>query len=267
MNQDKVKETLLALEEPEFEFQVIFSGKKSRKVHGLYKCDTREIIIHNRNFEAGTAKGDNLLLYTALHEYAHHLHACSLGGTLPSRAHTAEFRAILHRLLEKAEASGVYRNVFDDGGELARITAVIKDKYLKENGAMLKELGAQLLRARELCEAAGGRFEDYLDRSLCIPRNAANAAIRMHEYDIAPEVGPDNMRFLAGIRDGEQRQTAEAALLDGNSPDKVRMMLGPRKTEADPVKELEKEKQRLQRTIASLNKRLEEVEEQLKAVG
>ncbi|MDR1785073.1 MAG: hypothetical protein LBR23_01220, partial [Spirochaetaceae bacterium] len=259
-----VKEKLLALEEPELEFSVIFSGKKSKKVNGLYKSNTREIIIHNRNFEAGSPEGDNLLLYTAIHEYAHHLHACSRGGTLPARAHNAEFRAILHGLLEKAESLGLYRNVFAGSGELSKLTGIIREKYLKENGELLKDLGAQLLKARELCEAAGGRFEDYLDRSLCIPRSAANLAIRMHQYNLDPRTGPDNMRFLAGIRNEDDRQAAEAALIKGSSPDKVKIALRSQKSAQDPVKELEREKQRLERTIASLTNRLEEVEEKLK---
>jgi len=265
MNQDQVKEKLLSLEEPTLDFQVVFSGKKSQKVNGLYRSDTREILIHNRNFETGTPRGDNLLLYTAIHEYAHHLHACARGGTLPSRAHTAEFRAILHRLLEKAESLGVYKNVFDDEGELSKLTETIREKYLRENGELLKGLGSHLLKARQLCEAAGGRFEDYLDRSLCIPRTAANMAIKMYQFNIDARTGPDNMRFLAGIRDDEERQAAEKALLDGNSPDKVKMALRSQTAPRDPVKELEKEKQRLERTIAALTKRLEEVEEKLNA--
>jgi hypothetical protein len=90
MNQEKIKEKLLAIEDAKLEFSLIFSGKKSRKVNGLYKPDTREIILHNRNF-AQDATGDNLLLYTAIHEYAHHLHDCSRGGTLSPRAHSSEF--------------------------------------------------------------------------------------------------------------------------------------------------------------------------------
>ena len=88
MNQDQVKEKLLAIEDAPLEFSVIFSGKRSKKVNGLYKPDTREILIHNKNFQGGsggekaqgaTATADNLLIYTAIHEYAHHLHACARG--------------------------------------------------------------------------------------------------------------------------------------------------------------------------------------------
>ena len=266
MNQDLVKQKLLAIEDAPMEFSVIFSGKKSGKVNGLYKVDSREIIIHNRNFEQGKT-GDNLLLYTAIHEYAHHLHACSQGGDLPSRAHTSEFWAIFHALLEKAEAKKVYVDVFAGSPELAALTETIRKKFLRENGALVKEMGRHLLKAHELCTAIGVRFEDYVDRMLRIPRTAANMAIKMFEYDLNPEVGADNMRFLAGIRDADDRQAAETALIKGKSPDSVKTAIrqknNPELAE-EPKLRLEKEKIRLERTIETLTKRLEEVKKELR---
>jgi len=264
MNQDQVKQKLLAIEDAPLEFSVVFSGKKSKKVNGLYKVDSREIILHNRNFEAGTS-GDNLLLYTAIHEYAHHLHACSQGGTLPSRAHSSEFWAIFHALLEKAEEKKIYRDVFAGSPELAALTETIREKFLQKNGSLVKEMGKHLLKAHELCTAIGVRFEDYVDRMLRIPRTAANMAIKMFNYDLNPAVGADNMRFLAGIRDGDNRQAAEAALIKGKSPDSVKTAIRKQSASADdPVVQLEREKIRLERTIDTLSKRLEAVKRELK---
>ena len=258
MTQEEVKEKLLAIEDAPQEFTVIFSGKKSKKVNGLYKPDTREIIIHNRNFA-----DDNLLLYTAIHEYAHHLHACARGGHLSPRAHTAEFWAILHGLLEKAEKKEVYKDVFSGSKELEKLTNTIREKYLTENGNLVKELGQLLLKAHELCSAIGGRYEDYVDRVLRIPRQAASLAVRMHQYNLNPETGADNMRFLAGISNEEKRVAAESALLTGKSPDTVKIAARQKPEEEEPRIRLEKEKNRLERTIASLTKRLEEVEREL----
>ena len=50
MNQDRVKEILLETADTELEFSVVFTGKSSKKVNGLYKPDTHEIILHNKNF-------------------------------------------------------------------------------------------------------------------------------------------------------------------------------------------------------------------------
>jgi hypothetical protein len=258
MNQDQVKEKLLAIEDAPMEFSLVFSGKQSRKVNGLYKPESREIIIHNRNFN-----DDNQLLYTAIHEYAHHLHACRRGGSLSSRAHTSEFWAIFHSLLEAAEKKKIYRDVFQGSEELVELTELIRKKYLLENGSLVKEMGRQLLRAHELCAAAGARFEDYVDRVLRIPGIAADMAIKMFQYDLDPQVGADNMRFLAGIRGEDERLAAEGALIRGKSPDTVRSSLRGRGEEEDPQIRLSKEKRRLEQTIASLTRRLEEVDREL----
>jgi hypothetical protein len=262
MNQDKVKEKLLAIEDAPLEFTLVFSGKKSKKVNGLYKVQSREIIIHNRNFKTDET-GQNLLLYTAIHEYAHHLHACSRGGVLSSRAHNSEFWAIFHALLEKAEGKKIYNDVFSVSPELLKLTDVIRNKYLKNNGELVKEMGRHLLKAHDLCTGIGVRFEDYVDRMLRIPRTAANMAIKMFEYDIAPEVGADNMRFLAGIRSSDERKAAETALIKGKSPDTVKIAVRGKSESENPAERLEKEKSRLERTIAALNKRLNEVKREL----
>ncbi|GHU12855.1 hypothetical protein FACS1894161_1940 [Spirochaetia bacterium] len=266
MNQDEVKRTLLSIEDAPLEFSVIFSRKKSRKVNGLYKPESREIILHNRNF-AGDVNGENQLLYTAIHEYAHHLHACARGGTLSSRAHTSEFWAILHDLLEKAEEKKLYRSVFEGSPELVKLTEAIRENYLEKNGGLVKELGRHLLRAFELCEEIGGRFEDYVDRVLRIPKTAAQMSMKMYQYDLNPAVGADNMRYLAGIRSEENRADAQKALLSGKSPDSVKTTLRRGNPLAppdeDPQLRLEKEKLRLEKTIATLSRRLEEVKEEL----
>jgi hypothetical protein len=72
------------------------------------------------------------------------------------------------------------------------------------------------------------------------------------------------MRFLAGISNEEKRQAAENSLLEGRSPDTVKIALRQKPESEDPRVNLEKEKLRLERTIASLSKRLEEVEKELK---
>ncbi|MDR1216899.1 MAG: hypothetical protein LBK25_09470 [Treponema sp.] len=257
MNADQVKEILISIEDSPLEFTVVFSGKNSKKVNGLYKSESREILIHNRNFADG-----NLLLYTAIHEYAHHVHACSRNGKLPARAHTSEFWAVFHRLLEKAEEKGVYHNVFAASPELNALTEIIRIKYLAENGEMVKNFGEKLLQARDLCVKIGGRFEDYIDRILRIPRPAATTAMKTFQYNLNTAVGPDNMRYLAGVKDDEQRASAEQALLEGKSPDTVKM--GFKKTaETDPHERLVHEKERLERTIETLSKRLNEITEEL----
>ncbi|MCL1814332.1 MAG: hypothetical protein FWG27_00700 [Treponema sp.] len=271
MTNDKLKKILLSITDAPLEFSVILSGKKSSKVNGIYKTDTREIVLHNRNFSSD-ATGENLLVYTAIHEYAHHLHCCARGGNLSSKAHTSEFWAIFHELLEKAEKKNIYQNVFTNSPELEKLTISIKKKFLEENGSLVKELGKQLLKASDLCDKIGGRFEDYVDRVLRIPKIAAHTAIKMFQYDLDPSLGADNMRYLAGIRSEEDRSGAQKALLAGKSPDSVKTALKTRsastltQSEEDQKERLEKEKVRIERTIGTLKTRLKEVEEALKKI-
>ncbi|MDR0410171.1 MAG: hypothetical protein LBH18_07255 [Spirochaetaceae bacterium] len=269
MNQDAVKNILLSIEDAPLDFSLIFSGKKSRKVNGLYKPEEREIIIHNKNFQDdGGVQNENSLVYTAIHEYAHHIHACKQGGKLPSRAHTREFWAIFHNLLAKAEELGLYKINLADSPALLELTSRIKEDFLTENGRLVKELGRVLIEAQGLCAGIGLRFEDYIDRILCIPRVSAKTAVKIFQYDIKPEIGADNMRFVAGIAGEDARSEAQRAFIAGKSPDTVITSYKNGKTppEDDPRSRLEKEKQRIERTIGMLTKRLNELEHELEGL-
>ena len=190
MNQDKVKRLLLDTAEAQTEFTVIFSGRESPLVNGLYKPATREIIIHNRNFAS-----DDQLIYTALHEYAHHLHCERKGGLASGRAHTNEFWGIFHELLVEAEAKGHYRNLFDVEPEFIDLTRRIKASCLAENGRLMLEFGRLMIEAQGLCRRFKARFEDYVDRALGVPRATASSAARAATYDIDPDVGWDGMKM------------------------------------------------------------------------
>jgi hypothetical protein len=88
-------------------------------------------------------------------------------------------------------------------------------------------------------------------------------AVKMYQYNLNPAVGADNMRFLAGIRVDGDRSAAETALIQGKSPDMVRMTVRGKPKETDPAERLEKEKLRLERTIEALTRRLEAVKKEL----
>ncbi len=52
MNGAQVKEIRLQLKPSDEYFEVVLSGKKSRKMDGLYKPESREIILHSGNFHS-----------------------------------------------------------------------------------------------------------------------------------------------------------------------------------------------------------------------
>lgn len=258
MNQDQIKDILLKLEDTELDFSVTMTGKKSRKVNGLYKPDSREILLHNKNFD-----DDNQLIYTAIHEYAHHLECVRQGELRSPRSHTAAFWARFHGLLEKAERTGVYKIGVENSEELNALTAEIREKYLAQNGRLMSELGGLLAKAQVLCKNAGVRYEDYIDRVLCLPRTAAKTAVRVSSMQVNPALGYETMKIVAAQPTPEKRAAAEQQLMARRSPDSVKVDLGRKVEDEDPKERLEKEKKRLEKTIHMLQSRLDQVEQSL----
>ncbi len=266
MNQDQIKALLLRLADPPEEFAVVFTGKMSRKVDGLYRPETRELIIHNRNH-----KSERDLLHTAIHEYAHHLQYCESAVPISGRVHSSRFWAIFHGLLYKAEEMGLYKSPFDGVSELRGITARIHE-LTAENGTLMKELGELLAQARELCAKHDADFGDYLDRALRLPRGVAGAAERVARLDLDPRVGFENMKVLARIPEAAARAAAERGLLDRDSPDMVRDRYAaaskpPGAPPRDPVSELRTEKRRIERTIVHLQQRLAEIDSRIERLA
>ena len=262
MNQDQVKDMLRKLATPSEDFRVIFSGKTSKKVDGLYKPEEREIIIHNRNAET-----DDQLIHTAIHEFAHHLQFAESPIPLSTRTHNSRFWSLFHSLLIKAEELGLYASPFDRHREFVELTRRIKESIFAENGKLMKELGALLLEAKKLCEKHHASYEDYLDRILCLPRSSAKVMVKSHEYDLDPYIGFENMRSLVRIPEAAKRREAQLAIIGGKSPDMIRMeYLSPWPSE-DPIAALERERDRLEKTIQSLNRRLAEINRKIERYG
>jgi hypothetical protein len=261
MNQDQIQNALLSIRATEEEFSVILSGKKSRKVNGLYKPESREIILHNKNFT-----NDNELMYTAIHEYAHHIQFTTAPVPVSVRTHTTAFWNLFHSLLFEAEEKGRYENPFDTIEEFRALTRQIKEKFIAQSGSLMKELGRLLIKAHELCEKHGTSFADYIDRILGLPRAGAQAIMKARTYDLDPRVGFENMRSLAVIRDEGTRKAAQEALLEGKSPDMVKASFGPNKKPAGAREMLQREQRRIEKTIERLKTRLTEVKKKLEEI-
>lgn len=266
MDNEKIKAMLLQVRESNLDFTVTQSGKESKRVNGLYKPDTHEIILHNKNF-----KTEEQLVYTAVHEYTHHLIAeeqLSLYGSeyVPNaKVHTAAFWAKFQELLKVAEEKGFYKIDISVSPELESLTKKIRSEYLESNGKMMAEFGRLLIKAHTLCEEANIRYEDYIDRVLCLPRNTERDLRRVGVSQVNPAIGYDNMKMVSSIKKSDDREAAEQQLLNGTSPVTVRAMMKQKSAAApeDAKTKLEKEAKRLTKTIAQLQQRLEYVEESL----
>ena len=266
MDNASIKDMLLDIQESKLEFTVTMTGKESKRVNGLYKPETREILLHNKNF-----KTDNELIYTAVHEYTHHLineeNIVANGGREPlhqARSHTNYFWAKFHALLEVAEEKGYYKIDLSSSPELEELTKEIREKYIVPNGRLMQEFGKKLIQAHALCEKSSIRYEDYLDRVLQIPRTTAKTVAQVGTLPTEDaDLGFDNMKIVAGIKKPDERAKAQEAIKSGKSPDSVIAMMKKKASETDPKTKLEKERDRLTKTINELTHRLEFVEESL----
>ena len=270
MDNQKIKEMLLDIFQCEIDFTVIQTGKESKRVNGFYKPDTHEIFLHNLNF-----KSENELVYTAVHEYTHHLMTIKKQETDPSygtacKVHTQEFWARFGELIDIAEKKGYYSIGWENNQELKELTEDIKTNFLAKNGELMQEFGKKLARAWELCKEANIRYEDYIDRVLCLPRNTEKDIRKVSAADVNPVIGFDNMKVVASVKRKDDRQQVEQEFLQGGkSVSTVREIMkqkSAQKSDYDPKIKLEKEKSRLEKTIAQLTQRLEYVEESLAAL-
>jgi hypothetical protein len=260
MNQEQVINKLLELDGNVENFSITFTGKKSKKVDGLYKPDNKEIILHNKNFN-----DDNALIYTAIHEFAHHIQFTKTNASVSARAHTIQFWDIFHRLLFIAEEKKIFINIFKKETRFVEMTKKLKEQFLSANGKLMKDFGKLLLEAHELCREFGVSFEDYVDRELQIHRSTAKTLIKVNTFDINPEIGFENMKIVASLRDPEERELAEVAFAAGKSPDMVKTMFtgNPKKDPEDSLDLLIQKKERISKNIERLQVELENVEKQI----
>ncbi|RPJ09290.1 MAG: hypothetical protein EHM28_02005, partial [Spirochaetaceae bacterium] len=183
MTNEMIKEQLLKLKADAQDFTVIMTGKKSSKVNGLYKPFTREILLHNKNFT-----DDNQLMYTAIHEFAHHLQFTRLLTPGVARFHTSQFWSIFHELLFEAERMEIYQNIFLSNKDFLELTERIKRDFITEHGRLITEFGEVLLQAHELCDKYSVSFDDYVNRVLKIKHSHAQSMIRISNMELDPSL-------------------------------------------------------------------------------
>jgi hypothetical protein len=263
MNQDGVKEILLSLEKDVPEFKVIFTGKESKRVDGLYKPESREILIHTKNF-----KDENELLYTAIHEFAHHVHFSRYPEEVTRRAHTNRFWNIFHNLLADAEARGIYKSLFDNDKDFIALTKRIRGEFLEKNGSLMKEFGKLLIEALDLCREKHAVFEDYAERVLGMTRGSARTVMKVYALDIDESLGFENMKVVASIKNPVERAEAVDSFKEGKTPPQVRQRIKESRSKPEPTQgRLEAQKKRLEKSISNLREKLENIDRQLEEMN
>jgi len=261
MNQDNVKKNLLKLYDCKEDFTVIFSGKKSKKVNGLYKYEKREIIIHNRNFD-NDDKGNNLLFFTAMHELAHHIQFTEYKQK-SARAHTQLFYAVLDDLADTAEKKKLYS--IEVGKDTQKLIDEARNISI-EIAELQQRLGKVINALHKNCEKEGVRFEDVVERKVQISRQTMQRA-KEADFLSLNNVGVDIQEAAIKERNEDKRTAIIHAGTKGKSVAQAKRETAVPVSGEDETVSLVKEKRRLERTIETLKHRLEEVEEHLKSKG
>ncbi len=123
-----------------------------------------------------------------------------------------------------------------------------------------------LFKARDLCIKKHMSFDDYADRELNLHRSVAKTVIKLNSYDISPEIGYENMKTVASVANHDRRTEVEKEFLKHESPDLVKVFAKGEiqsDEDVDTVTLLEAEKHKIEKTISTLQKKLEDVEKRL----
>jgi hypothetical protein len=267
MNQEQVKENLLKLHECKEDFTLVFSGKKNGKVNGFYKFATKEIVIHDRNFlnEDDETLNENLLMFTAIHELAHHLCRTELGQKNDRAAHNAVFWQTFNDLTDKAEELAIYHPVISENtqeliDEARSISLQIAELQRKQ--------GEVLVKLQEACEKDGLRYEDMVERKAQIAKETERESVRAYQIgEQTNGLGADIQEAAVKARNEETRDAIIQAGKEGKSVIQAKQAAKsvPAKApvENDETAALKKEAGRIKKSIENLTHRLEEIEEQL----
>jgi hypothetical protein len=255
-----VKEKLLSLKIPCDDFTLVFSGKASARVNGLYKPGIMTIIIHNRNFQ-----NDDALMYTALHEFTHHIaHTRNL---IPGRnKHPTLFWALFHSIIDVAIKEGVYHDPYLTNETLKTKQDEILD-LLKQQDELNKKLGVSLAEMLKLSSEKGAQFGDFLDRHARIPKKQAENLIKAQlEFDLEDVSATGSPALVdAVIGQGEDMAKAADMAVEGCSIQQIRAFCGKKKAPVDlftlpEEEEIETKEERLERMKDDLKKEIRKKE-------
>ena len=209
MTNDEIKSNLEKLFDCKTDFLVKKTGKKSSKVNGFYKPETREILLHNKNFTT-----ENELMYTAIHELTHHV-LTTEKGVKTSRCHSGIFWATFYDFLDKAIELGFYtRNRSDETKALIDSALQLQKKIIETQ----KQLGEIIAKLYDSCKTNGERVEDVIEHDLQITRGKAKELVKMRNSKSNDEMA----KVINSAKDTMIQQAAQKAADDGKTVEQVK---------------------------------------------
>lgn len=257
MTNEEIKQILLTLEVADIDFTVTQTGKESKKVNGLYRPATKEIILHNKNF-----KSDNSLIYTAIHEYTHHLiESDRKKKGLPSlnKSHNTQFWAKFDDLIDIATEKNIY---IRKRSETLNLLIEEAKKLNKEIVELKCELGEILSKIHETAENEGERFEDIITHDLRKTRKSVRNEINLSHLNNIDGLSVDELdTVLIKVQQHKDISPVISELKSGKTINQTKYKTEDKKSENEnqsdsQLEKLIKEKERLQKTIGQLKLRV-----------
>ena len=259
MTNDQIKTALKQLFDCKTDFTVQQTGKKSGRVNGYYKPATHGIFLNDHNFATA-----NEMMYTAIHELTHHILITEKGVNSP-KSHSGIFWASFYDLLDKAVERGIYeRTRSEQTQKLIAEAKRIEREIIEAN----KRLGHIIAQIYQSCRTNNERTEDVIEHDLQMTQARARSLV--NESLLENNTPEDIAKSITKASNAEQRTAAQHTAETGKTPAQVKAIAQrkPRISDDDikAQENLQKEKQRLERTIERLNDRLKHIEEQLQSI-
>jgi hypothetical protein len=260
MDREAVRQKLIELYPAREAFIFEFSGKKSRRVNGTYYPALKKIVIHEKNFTS-----ENQLMYTAIHELAHHVVSTEYGER-KARSHTKLFWATFHNLQEAAEKKGIY--VRDRPAAIKELAEKAR-KIDRSIAKLQRELGIILSDLQELCAEAGERYEDVVEHDIGMARLTAKKAQEAASIFVEGELGQDAQALALRAGSAAKQAAVIEQAGEGKSIAQIEELARPWPRAVghggleDMITTLRKEKRRVEAAILVLQYRLENVAREL----
>jgi hypothetical protein len=251
MDNDSIKKALLQIHECKTDFTVTMTGKASKKINGLYKPATHEILLHNRNF-----KNDNQIMYTAIHELTHHVLHTEMQEDR-QKSHSGPFWSTFAGFLDRAVELNLYsRKRSEETQKLVQEAAELH----KQITELQISLGKLLNKLSVVSFEAGERFEDIVNRDLQLDSKTVTTLRNMAAGN---NKIPFEIQKLLQNSSKAQAPQIIAAVQAGKTVSQIRAAAKNTGTEHSEYSDLVKERDRLEHTITQLKTRYEEIMEQL----
>lgn len=254
MTNEEIKNRLYRLYACKTDFTVIQTGKKSSRVNGFYNPATCEIHLYNKNFTT-----DNQLMYTAIHEFTHHV-LISEKGVKTARCHSGIFWAAFFDFVDRAVELGCYeRRRSVETQELIDTARQLQNEIIEAQ----KRLADVVAALYNSCSKNGERVEEVIEHDLQMTQKKSKNIMKMRHSSVSDEMA----KAIESAKDDESQELAKQAAAAGKTVDQVKAIAKrAAKATDDDLENPEKllrEKKRIERTIEKLKDRLVQVEEMI----